>query len=472
MKIKKLLCCFLSLTMIVSTFMVFPLATSSEEFSDTMIQTVFELSADDIISGNYPDYVNVNTEILDTVNTSASNGVLSTVVAADTDFIQIDLDAAKDAFLGTDLDEYTIEFVTKAVDDDSTTKNGTLLYANGGANKLMIRNRETSDITTNKNDWSGDQYKAVSTATKASYVITDLSLTDGTATSHKATYDTATATGTNLFSGIANGQALTEWANAPIHGLTIKAANGYRANIEKLVITRKAAFTSDDFIKASRTVYEMNVDDVLAGETTSGVTISNVDRTTSNAAFGLVSNETSSSSDFMVIDFYELPEVPYTDSNDLVTSVYNVEMAFGFVDEDEATKNGAWIFFNEVRDPSNMLLRIRETRDGTTYLDGSGTVNNGSLGTQVIPTAYYNFKVNAETGLFNQHFLNSGKEYVFGNTATRGDDINLGQTFESLIIKTPQFSGENYRVVLKSLKVTRDAYIENVQYAINAASED
>ncbi len=472
MKIKKLLCCFLSLTMIVSTFAVFPFTATAEEFSDTVVQTVFELSADDIISGNIPEYVNVNTDILDTENTSSANGVLSTVVAAETDFIQIDLDAAGDAFLGTDLDEYTIEIVSGAIDADDTTKNGTIVYANGSANKMLLRNREANDFTVNKNDWSGDQYKAVSSVTKAHYVITDLSLTDGTAASHQANYDSATSTGVALNTSVANGQALTAWSGAPIQGLTIKAAKDYRANIEKLVITRKAAFTSDDFVKASRTVYEMNVNDVLAGTTTSGVTISNVDRTTSSAAFGLVSNETSSSTDFMVIDFDELPEIPYTDSNDLVTSIYNVEMAFAFVDDDDETKNGAWIFFNEVKDPSNMLLRIRETRDGTTYLNGSGTVNNGTLGTQVIPTAYYNFKVNTETGLFNQHFLNSGRDYVFGNTATRGDDINLGQPFESLIIKTPQFSGENYRVVLKSLKVTRDAYIENVQYAINAVSED
>lgn len=164
MKFKKLLSCFLSIAMLVSIFTALPLTASAETFNDTVVQTVFELNADDIKAGKVPAYVNVNEDILDTANTSTANGVLSKTVSANTNFIQIDLEAAGLALPGTDLNQYSLEIVTDLTDTDATTKNGVIMYMNTATvNDLVsFRARETSDFCVVNDNWSAPKLEHIS----------------------------------------------------------------------------------------------------------------------------------------------------------------------------------------------------------------------------------------------------------------------------------------------------------------------
>jgi len=467
MKFKKLLSSFLSVAMCMSMFTAMPIA-HAETFNDTVIQTVFELNADDIKAGNVPEYVNVNTDILDSTNTSNANGVLSTTVTADTNFIQVDLDAAAKALSGTDTGLYTIEIVTNAVDSDSATKNGTIMYANGNADKLLLRNREGSDVTTNNNDWSSDQYKAATTITKAYYTIEDLNLTAGTATSHTAKYDTATATGTSLFSGVANGNALTAWPNAPVRGITIKAANGYRANIESFKITRKATFTSESYLKQAQTVFEMNADTLKAGTVPAGVTLNTsiLDSANSSAANGLVSDSVTADTNFITIDFEKA-------TRNLLggdTGIYTIELVANAIDGDSA-KNGTLMYINGTSDA--FAFRAREGTDFSVLTNAWGSsLQYKSITTNT--TANYtmkDLKLSDGTGTHTATYdtATATGTYLFTGVA---HDSTLSAWSGAPITGITIKAANGYRANIKSLKITRTAYIPNIKYTISATSEN
>lgn len=238
MKLKKFISSFLAFTFAVSLVNAVPQTVLAS--TETVSQTVFELDIEDILGGNIPDGITLNTDILDDTASSASAGLISDVVSAETEFLAIDLETAESDLEGTGTGIYTVEFVLNAIDGDTTanTKNGNIIYVNGEntASYMIVRSRESTDFTVLRNAWNGTEYKAVSTVETAHYTMTGLNASTGAATSHTAKYNGSSY----LFGGVAHDSALPTWTGAPITGFTIKAANGYRANIKSIKITRLA----------------------------------------------------------------------------------------------------------------------------------------------------------------------------------------------------------------------------------------
>ena len=469
MKMKKLISCFLSIAISMTLFTAFPVFATDEEFSETVVQTVFELSADDIKNGNVPQYVDINSEILDSENTSDENGVISNVVEEDTNFIRVDLDAAKVALPGEDTGLYTIEVTTNLKDSDDTTKNGTLVYANGTSvsEQAIMRSREGVDFSINRNNWNQMEYKADTSFTVAHYVITDMNIKDGSALSHTAKYDTATASGTYLFSGVAHDSQLSAWSGAPVRGLTIKAGANCRANIKSLKITRKATFTSENYRKKSQTVCQLNIKDIKSGNIPNGITLNTDILDESATSASLVSDTVSANTDFLKLDFEKMSaDLPGTG-----TGLYTVEIVANVKDADDLAKNGTLMYINDTK----MSFRARETSDFCVMSDSWGDTawNVGEI--DKISQAHYTIEdLNLTTGAAKKHLaqreLDTGVvAYQYGSTA-RGGELSewSGAPITTLTIK----AAANYRANIKSLRITRKIFIENATYTVNAITEN
>ena len=481
MKFKKLVSSFLGFAMFMTMFTAFPVFAASDEFSDTVVQTVFEMDVDSLKAGNEPAGVTLNKGILDSTNSSSTNGLISNVMSSQTPFLTIDLAQAVANLPGEDTGLYTIEAVVNQNDSDSSTLNGILMSMTGVAKKDVWRVREDTDIAV-LNTWTSDNSifsNGKKSAATASYVFTDLNIYTGAIASHAAKYGTNPA-----YNGFANGQSVAA-GNAskdkPINIIEIRTATtsnsgAMRANIKSLKITRKATFASDKYVKKSKPVYTMNIADVVSGKSANGITYSNVD-TTNSTANALLSAYSDTSADFMTVNLAKL-DAPTLENTEQLTNTYRMELTVNLIDGDSNTKNGTVVYFNE-RNDAHMLLRARETRDGTVYETSTNKIN-GEIGSQTgggFGTVLYDCYLNTDTKVLNQYFKRgSDGTYIYGNTLSHGDDITLSEVPQTIIIRNADYNSngvnEDYRVNIKSLTISRLVYSEIVKHSVSAVSED
>ncbi len=208
-------------------------------------QTVFELDIESLVAGTVPAGVTLNRSILDEINSSNENGLISDVVSGNTDFLTINLATATAGLTGTGTGLYSIELITNVNDSDQSTDNGTMMYLKGINDHLVFRARENSDICAMPNTWTDLHWQPI-TGETASYGIENLNIYDGSADAHYARRNSSPQ-----YEAYANGHALAAGnANAenPINILTLKAANTRRANIKSLKIVREAIVQTTTYI--------------------------------------------------------------------------------------------------------------------------------------------------------------------------------------------------------------------------------
>lgn len=235
MKLKKIISGFLAFSLAISCTAIMPKTALAS--TATVSQTIFELDIEAMVAGEIPEGTILNSDILDSANSSNENGLISNKVTKETEFLKIDFAGIAQNAPGEGTGLYTIELVTNLNDSDSSTKNGTLMYINGAADKFAFRARESSDFCVMNSSWAQPAWN-VGTGAEAHYTIKDMDLSTGAAASHLAQRKTGT-TLSNQYSSTATGEALNA-SNAPIKGITFKAAANYRANIKSIIIKREA----------------------------------------------------------------------------------------------------------------------------------------------------------------------------------------------------------------------------------------